>query len=301
MTQTATPSVSTNRPDIVLSEPERDARALSPENRKLAGLLLNCRGFVILRHALPVALIDRVRLAFADLFEDCQTSPNDRTRKIRTSQRTATVFWERASRFRIFPRLTPPFGEPELSANPFAMPLLEDVLGEGFYCKFLSSDTCVKGAILQSPHRDIEFYKSADPYGCMVNIPLSHCSTHNGPLEVWPSSHHWKEEAFTRCGMAPYVQDGRNRAIEMFADHFPSQFIEMWPGDLLLRDPGMWHRGTPNESHDPRTMLTIGYFRSDYAYGYADPRYNVDEPLLETLDPAVRELFKSSLSKDPRA
>ena len=53
----------------------------------------------------------------------------------------------------------------------------------------------------------------------------------------------------------------------------------------------MWHRGTPNPTDEPRTMLTSGYFRKDYFYPYGDPNYNLDEKLYAELDPSVRELF----------
>lgn len=289
-------TVSTNRPDLVISGIEHEQGTLSPENLELGTLLLYCRGFVVLRQAVPLAIVDRAQRSFADVFADCVASQHNGTGKMRTGLSTGTVFWERKSRFRIFPRMTDPFGDRWIAANPFALALLRKVLGEMLYCKFLSSDTCVKGAILQSPHRDVDYAKAADPDGFIVNVPLCECTRHNGPLEVWPSSHLWRGDWLTTNGVSPYVQDARNEGAERLAEYFPSQFIELSPGDLVVRDPGMWHRGTPNESDAPRTMLTISYFRDGVVYRYGDSSYNLDYELLQTLDPTVRALFAASVS-----
>jgi len=53
----------------------------------------------------------------------------------------------------------------------------------------------------------------------------------------------------------------------------------------------MWHRGNPNPTDEPRTMLTTSYFRRDFLYDYGDPLYNLDRPLFDALDPSVRGLF----------
>lgn len=278
--------------NIILSDDERATGLLSPENRKLGALLLHGRGYVILHGAVPVELVDRLWQSFGDLYADCQASMDGNVGWPWISRSTGTVFWEKLSRVRIFPKLVPPFSSSQVLANPFAVPILQEVLGEGFYCKSVSSDTCVKGAILQSPHRDIEFYDGDDPFGYIVNVPLMHCGLHNGPLEVWPGgSQHWKGDLFVRYRTEPNVQDGRNPAIEELSEYVPSKKIDLKPGDLLIRDPGMWHRGTPNPTDEPRTMLTISYFRRDYYYSYGDPAYNIDETMFEAMDPSAKALF----------
>jgi ectoine hydroxylase-related dioxygenase (phytanoyl-CoA dioxygenase family) len=202
------------------------------------------------------------------------------------------VSWERRSRFRIFPKLTGPFASTYVLRNPFAHPIIAETLGADYYCKSLSSDTCVKGSTTQAPHRDIDFYDKDDVSGCLVNIPLMHCGLHNGPVEVWPGgSHLWRSEMFRKFNVQPFVQDDPNPDVEVLAGFIPSTLIELRPGDLMIRDPGMLHRGTPNPTAEPRTMLTAGYFRSDYYYPYGDPRYNLDDELYRELEPSVRQLF----------
>jgi hypothetical protein len=83
-----------------------------------------------------------------------------------------------------------------LLANPFVVPILNRLLGESFCCRYVSSDTCLEGAILQSPHSDIDgdevFVGGVwKPRGYIVNVPVMECGLHNGPLEVWPGGSHY--------------------------------------------------------------------------------------------------------------
>lgn len=281
--------------NVIVSEQEHRDGRLSSENTRLGTLLLHTRGYVILKGALAESLVVDLRASFGKLFAES-------LRNYRTGQRdiSATdlqvgansVSWERRSRFRIFPKLTGPFASKYVLRNPFAHGIIAETLGADYYCKSVSSDTCVNGSTTQAPHRDIDFYDKADVPGCLVNIPLMQCGLHNGPIEVWPGgSHLWRSEMFRKFNVQPFVQDDPNPNVEAFASLIPSTLIELRPGDLMIRDPGMLHRGTPNPTDEPRTMLTAGYFRSDYYYPYGDPRYNLDNELYRKLDPPVRQLF----------
>ncbi len=303
--------IHTPRPDILpqqslqLSARERTERRISDENRRLAKLLLACRGYVILKDAVPDHYVEALRAEFDEIFADCQATADldetaadaDALHQVRVSARKGASFWFRKSRWRIFPRLAGPIADPYLLANPFAVPILEDLLGDDFYCKYLTSDTCVNGAILQSPHSDVDM---GDVFvenhwrarGYVVNVPIMECGLHNGPIEVWPGgSHLWTSRLLEQYGLSPYVQDGRNPAVEQLAQYFPSIKVAIGPGDVLIRDLGMWHRGTPNPTDEPRTMMTLGYFRRDYAYGYGDPSFNLDRNLYERLHPRIQRMF----------
>jgi hypothetical protein len=281
--------------NIVISEQELRRGTLLPENVRLGVMLLHARGYVVLEGAVPQPLVNELRLSFGTLYEfslQRHRAGHGRDTFTGIDEGEDSVFWERESRFRIFPKLKGPFASPYILRNPFAESIIAGTLGADYYCKFLSSDTCVKGAVLQPPHRDIELYNDWDVRACIVNIPIMHCGLHNGPLEVWPGgSHLWRTENFAKFNLHPFVQDGVNTAVEAFASHIPSKKIELRPGEIMIRDPGMWHRGTPNPTDEPRTMLTGGYFRRDYFYPYGDPFYNLDEKLYTELDPSVQELF----------
>ena len=311
------------RPDVLppqaitLSAAERATGKFEPGNCDLAAAILACRGYVILRDALEPDFATALAREMEDIYQDCRqthavetgTAP-DAAFKTEISARRRATFWFRKSRWRIFPRLEGPMGDPRLLANPFVTPVLDRLLGDTFRCRYVSSDTCLDGAILQSPHSDIdgdEVYVNGiwKPRGFVVNVPVMECGLHNGPLEVWPGgSHLWDSNFLKPFGLVPNVQDGRNPAVERLAEFFPSIKVVLKPGEILIRDLAMWHRGTPNPTDQPRTMLTIGMFRADHEYGYGSPSYNLDDALYERLDPRVRRMFAyhfTSLKKARRS
>lgn len=298
------------RPDVLppqaicLSTAERVSGRLAPDNLLLATAILACRGYVILRDALEQDFAADLGRQMQDLYQDCQDtlavetdSSPEAGFKTQVSSRRRAVFWFRKARWRIFPRLEGAMGDARLLANPFVVPVLERLLGESFACRYVSSDTCLDGAILQSPHSDIDgdevFVRGVwKPRGYVVNVPVMECGLHNGPLEVWPGgSHLWDSAFLGRFGLVPNVQDGRNPPVERLAEYFPSVKVVLKPGEILIRDLAMWHRGTPNPTNHPRTMLTVGMFRADHEYGYGSPSFNLDDTLYEQLDPRIQRMF----------
>ena len=313
---TATSQAHEERPDVLpiqhvqLTKAEQDSGQLSPENRKLAGFILTCRGYVVFKDAFRPDYIERIGREVSEIYEDCRatmgTVPTSTSpiavHQVHESNVKRASFWYRESRWRIFPKLVAPMSDPEIMANAFTTPIIEDLLGPDFYCKYLSSDTCVKGAILQSPHSDIDghgvFVNNVwKPRGLIVNIPTMLCGLHNGPIEVWPGgSHMFTAEIMKRYGISPDVQDGRNPPVERLAEYLPSVKLTLRPGEIMIRDLHMWHRGTPNPTDKPRTMLTIGYFRGDHNYGYGDPSYNLDRSMFDNLSPRVKRMFEYHFS-----
>jgi ectoine hydroxylase-related dioxygenase (phytanoyl-CoA dioxygenase family) len=303
------------RPDVLpaqaieLTKEERESGVLSSAHRELATALLSCRGYVILRNALEPDFADVIGREMQDIFEDCRRtlgpetgSDPDARYNIMVSQNKGATFWYRKARWRIFPRLSGPMGDPRLLANAFVVPILEGLLGEDYYCKNMSSDTCCAGSILQSPHSDIDgddviVNNQWRPRGYVVNVPTMECGLHNGPLEVWPGgSHMWTAPLMRALALEPNVQDGRNPAVERVAEYFPSIKVALMPGEILIRDLAMWHRGTPNTTDEPRSMLTISFFRKDKAYGYGNTAYNIDEPLYQQLNPRMQRMFADYFS-----
>jgi len=287
--------------NIIISERERRSGTLSIENTQLGVMLLHARGYVVLRGAIPESLVTELYARFKTMYKDNVQrlhAEGHRTRFIGEGENGHSVFWEKNSRFRIFPKLRGPFASPHVVRNSFAESILSETLGTDYYCKFVSSDTCAKGAITQAPHRDVDFYDEDTVRGCYVNIALMHCGLRNGPTEVWPGgSHLWRSDKFFKFNLRPFGEDTANPAMEAFVSHLPSKKLELQPGDLLIRDPGMWHRGTPNQTDEPRTMMTIGYFRKDYYFEYGDPFFSIDEEIYKELDPSVQELFAPFFNK----
>ena len=291
---------------IRLTREERDSQTLSASNRSLARFILSSRGYVILKDALSLDLAESLRKELTLVYQDCRETPAavetgtgvESPVKLNVSTRYGATFWFRQLRWRVFPKLTPLLREPALLANPFVVPILEDLLGRDFTLKFVSTDTCAKGSLLQSPHRDIDgkgiFANNRwRARGYIVNVPVMECGLHNGPIEVWPGgSHMWTSELLDQFGLSLDIQDGPNPVVEELAVYFPSTRLALQPGEILIRDLAMWHRGTPNPSDQPRTMVTIGYFRRKYDYGYGDPSYNLDYELFRGLHPRIQKMYE---------
>jgi ectoine hydroxylase-related dioxygenase (phytanoyl-CoA dioxygenase family) len=283
--------------EVRISEEERAAGRLDHDHFRTAALLLHTAGYVVLRDALPRAFLTEVRAAFEDILRDCERS-RDGDGWYQVSERHRAVFWERGSRWRVFPKLRPPLSDLRLLANPLVVPLLGELLGEGFRCKFVSSDTCLRGSTAQAPHRELGAGGEREPVAYIVNVPLSRNTERNGPLEVWPSgSHLWSAEALRRQGLSDEVQDGENPGILEFSRRLPSERLLLDPGSILIRNPGMLHRGTPNRTRRPRSMLTVCYLRRGYDWDYGAEEYNLDSQLFAELAPEVQRLFPRS--EDP--
>lgn len=279
---------------IELSMNERRDASLAQDTLRLASLLLHCHGFVILRGAIETSLVNDMKAAFDRILADCHASlAGTSLADIPWTSRAGTRFWIANGRLRAFIRLVDSFAHPHLVANPFAMQLLRELLGDDVYCNSVSSDVCLQGALMQSPHRDIGFYPTGETVGAIVNVPLMHCGLHNGPIEVWPGgSHLWRRDLFAKHEMKPFAQDLANPRLEDLIRYVPSRKLELYPGDVLVRDPGMLHRGTTNPTPEPRVMLTLGYFRAGYTYRFGDPSYSLDEAAFRALDPSVRRLVE---------
>ena len=270
---------------------EREAGRLDAESFRTAALLLHAAGYVVLRDALQRDLVAQAREAFDEILRDCEES-REGDAWYQVSERHRAVFWERRARWRIFPKLRPPLSDPRLLANPLVVPVLAELLGSDFRCKFVSSDTCLKGSAMQAPHREFGAGGASESVAYMVNVPLSRNTRRNGPIEVWPgASHLWKAEVLERHGLSDDVQDDSNPGLEALAARIPSERLLLEPGDMLIRDPGMLHRGTPNRTRRPRTMLTLCFLRRGHEHEYGTTEYNLDAELFARLDPSVQRLF----------
>ncbi|WP_038162602.1 phytanoyl-CoA dioxygenase family protein [Verrucomicrobium sp. BvORR106] len=276
---------------LVITPAELDAKALSAEHLRQAALLLHTRGYVILKGAMPLLIAHAARDEFSRIFQDCVAS-KEGDGWYQVARETQAVFWERNFRWRIFPKLRGTFSDAWIVANPLAMQVVNHLLGSELYCKFVSSDTCLKGAVIQSPHRELGSGDQWSPRAYVVNVPLVHCGLENGPLEVWyTGSHLWRNEVLRGLSYDDDVQDGRNPQAEELADLFPSRRVVLELGDVLIRDPGLLHRGTVNFTDDPRSMLTVCLMRQGESHSYGEATYSLDREMWQALDPAVQPLF----------
>jgi ectoine hydroxylase-related dioxygenase (phytanoyl-CoA dioxygenase family) len=80
----------------------------------------------------------------------------------------------------------------------------------------------------------------------------------------------------------------RHSDVQEFAAGLPGQRVLMPAGSFLVRDPRMWHRGTPNRSSAARPMLSLAYGRSWYRFNAV----SIHRDVFEAWPERVRELFR---------
>lgn len=117
--------------------------------------------------------------------------------------------------------------------------------------------TVLPGSSPQPVHADWEplWPGGADhpPFMLAVNIALVDTGEHNGSIEVWPGTHRLASQEVYRPGSLCVRQellDERRRVR-------PPGPVPMRPGDVLVRDVRLWHRGTRNTTGTARPMLWL--------------------------------------------
>ena len=260
---------------------------------------LRVTGYVIFEGVLDSARVRELHRAFMEIFERYVAEIGDN----RGKQRQGGVPLP----------IEGTFADPDVIGNPMVLSLLERLLGPDLVCSYFASDTPMPGSEYQPVHRDgKELFPgvpvTVPPYMYELNIPLVDFREDNGPTEVWPRTHlladfplleqkrdelrvgHGQLTVTTGTGrpVSVLASEFRNSSVQDFASGLPGQPVLMPAGSFLVRDPRMWHRGTPNRSSEPRPMLSLAYGRPWY-------RFNAVTIGRETYDAwpeRVRELFR---------
>jgi len=195
-------------------------------------------GSTIIRNLLPVDKIDELNQVFQPLLDE-------------TVRAEAGAGNRGPSRYYVTPPFRLPWTDPSIIDNDVIMAIVTELVGaDGVFCQ-LATDTPCKGSEYQALHRDTqplfpEWKQETPPYQLAVNFPLVDSNQENGPLEMVPSTHILaKEDALRR------IESGE----------LPIQQVLMKRGDVLIRDVRHIHRGTPNQTDEPRPMVVLGYSR----------------------------------------
>jgi ectoine hydroxylase-related dioxygenase (phytanoyl-CoA dioxygenase family) len=129
----------------------------------------------------------------------------------------------------------------ELTSNSRIVKILDHALGEDYKIVGFVGNANLPNSRHQPAHVDGNL--GAD--FLVVNIPLGRVTEHNGSTEVWPGTH--RENL---------------KFSEFSALRVQSVRLNSSPGDVVIRYPNLWHRGTPNNSQEVRFMLGIIVSRS---------------------------------------
>jgi len=249
---------------MTLTDEERERGSLDPQRLRLAVQLVRMNGFVLFESVLPKPFVEELRVAFLGIFEKyvARTDPN-----------------RGANRYQMHLPFVEPFIRPEITANPFALQVIEAILGEDCVCHYFASDTPLPGSDYQRVHSDIHPLfnegQPMPPYSLVMNLPLVDCTVENGAVEIWPGGSHLMPPGIDMQALAPWMHSER---------------VCMPAGSLLIRDMRMWHRGTPNRSNHPRPHLAFIYSKHWLKTHY--PPIAIPKETYESLTERQKRLFR---------
>jgi ectoine hydroxylase-related dioxygenase (phytanoyl-CoA dioxygenase family) len=173
-----------------------------------------------------------------------------------------------------------PFADPAVFEDDDVLAVVRGLVGEDAQLHQLATDTPLLGSEYQDVHRDApplfpETGRETPPFQLAVNFPLVDVGAENGPFEVTRGTHVQSKE------------DGLRR-IE--SGEIKLEPLLMKAGDVMIRDVRGLHRGTPNRTPEPRTMVVLGYSRR----WLLRPEVSIRVPraALETLSERARFLLR---------
>lgn len=254
-----------------LSNEELTGKVLHPETLRLAVEQVKINGYVILESVFPKENVAHLHSTFMNIFN---------------AHLEKNSFNRGANRAQMHLPFVQPFIDPDIITSPFALPVIEALLGEDCTCRYFASDTPLPGSEYQGVHADTRplFPEAQLPlpvYGLALNIPLVDFRADNGPLEIWPGGTHYTH--------LKADSNNRNPIIQEIAPYMHFQPVLMPAGSLLIRDARMWHRGTPNRSDAARPNLALVYFRSWYN---TSPRIAIPQETYDGLSERAKRLLR---------
>eukprot|EP01052_Picozoa_sp_SAG31_P009151 SAG31_NODE_476_length_15154_cov_24.796878_5_plen_332_part_00 len=200
-------------------------------------------GWVVLRGLVPVGWVDECAAAFLPRMQEYvgRKGAND------PETRNRGPF-----RHYIDLPMCQPFST--LMANQVLARLLLDILGDEACCVQFASDTPLgRGSCYQMVHGDLGEHEGQETYYLAVNWPLVDVGPENGPFEMAVGTE--------QAGGATHRLHSQLARATVESGRATLQRLFMQKGDVLVRDPRVVHRASPNLTDEPRPMLVMGIDR----------------------------------------
>jgi ectoine hydroxylase-related dioxygenase (phytanoyl-CoA dioxygenase family) len=250
-----------------LSPNELKQNKLKPETLTAAVQQVKVNGYVVFESVLSPDFVQTLHDEYMAIYDEALETPPEKTFA--------------KNHFRLFLPFRPPFNDESIITNPFALPVMESLIGVDLVCHYFASNTCAPGSEFQPVHSDTfnlfpESNFSPPPFMLVLNIPLVNTTEENGPMQIWPGGSH--------LSSVPHEDMLR------LAEHLPSQPALMPAGSIMVRDGRMWHRGTQNRSDQPRPNIAIVYTRPWLGAGLK--RIGIPQVTFDNLSPRAQEIFK---------
>jgi ectoine hydroxylase-related dioxygenase (phytanoyl-CoA dioxygenase family) len=265
---------------LKVSVEELSNQALDPSNLQEAVNQIKANGYVVLEGALSQNLVAELRSSFKRVFD----AYVDRIKVDTTPVNAETPRGQK--RFQMNLPFIKPFNDSQIITNPFVLSILDQLLGEDCTLLYFASDTPLPGSDYQGVHSDeIPLFPEAEitlPAVVMaVNIPLVDITEENGATDVWPGGTHRIPENMNKP-----------KLVQKTAESMKYEKVLMNVGDILIRDPRMWHRGTPNHSNEWRPLMALYYNRAWFNRDGVSPKVGIPRETFEGLSERGKRLLR---------
>ena len=247
-----------------MTRPEVHLVSLSPEelatqqfeSRNLQNAIeaLHRDGLIVLKNAIDPAHLDRMNERMVP-----------EARELYAKASTHRNFGPHTGNIQQEPVLGDSYVFQDVLANPFALQVVQCMLGPRPANRFYSANTAFKASNRQPVHIDVNFDFPQIPWGYAININLVDTTPENGATEIWLGSH----TDTTRDVLDPKYRHKQVREDLLEARRMVSPGIQpsLPKGSLIIRDMRLWHAGMPNQLDEPRVMLVSilfpHWYRSD--------------------------------------
>jgi ectoine hydroxylase-related dioxygenase (phytanoyl-CoA dioxygenase family) len=241
---------------------------------------VKANGYVVLEGVISEQLIGSIRAKFKTVFD----AYIDRIKVDTTPVNAETPRGQK--RFQMNLPFIEPFNDPQIITNPFVISILDQLLGEDCTLLYFASDTPMPGSDYQGIHSDeIPLFPEAEitlpPAVMAVNIPLVNITVENGATDVWPGGTHRTPETMNRP-----------KLVQETAASMAFEKVVMNAGDILIRDPRMWHRGTPNNSNEWRPLMALYYNRPWFNRDGVSPKVGIPQETYDGLSDKGKQLMR---------
>ena len=258
---------------VKLTDAEKTSAALLPEKGTLIAKILAEYGLVVIENALDTTFVYEAKVNHDKALDGYLRERGG------MDALAGKTFGDKHIGF--FPPLLGVLSNPKIVANPIAIQVLRQVMGD-VRSSFVHTNTALPGSGYQPIHRDTPHlfgYNSivTPMVHAVVNIPLCPFTLENGATEVWPKTHTLGDssEADAEC-------------IDKRARLLPSVQTVLPVGSIIIRDLRLWHRGVPNPSQSIRTMVAVVYQRG---FIHEDV-CTIPQTTWDGWDPSTQQVFR---------
>jgi ectoine hydroxylase-related dioxygenase (phytanoyl-CoA dioxygenase family) len=261
-----------------LTAEELTTSTWSPERLAAATRSFHDSGFLIIEGLYSAAFIEQVRAAY-----ELQLAQHIAAKGGMEGMNRRTFGH---SHIGMFLPMVEPFAKEQIVAHPLVVQLLDVILGTDFRCSFYHSNTSYPGSGYQPVHRDNQHLFGSElgvahpSVTVTFNVPLCDFTEQNGSTEVWPGSHL----------VVDRNADEANQ-LEQRVTSMASLRTNMPLGSAVLRDLRTWHRGTPNRTAAPRSMLALVYRR---AWLHEITELHIPRTIWENWPERARQIFRNN-------